>query len=90
MKPWELIRYTWADVMKMILGIQWKDAGIRRAALLIHWSLVDKKSRVGIDKWPLPFDDKEDDKTSTFSRLKQRQLAAREKYQLELKQNNHA
>lgn len=75
MKPWELIRYTWADVMKTIMGIQWKDAGIRRAALLIHWSLVDKGGRIDIDKWPLPFDDtkaRSDERKAEYQRLKQK------------------
>ena len=66
----------------MILGIQQKDSGLRRAAYLIHCSLVDKKNRVDIGEvFPLPFDDKKQ-KTSTIARLKQ--------IHLDLKKNNHA
>lgn len=65
--------------MKTVLGLQQKESGLRRAAFLIHCSLVEKKHRVSEAKyWPLPFDDNES-KTSVFERLKQRQLSLKEK-----------
>jgi hypothetical protein len=73
-----LIRYTWADVMKMILGIQQKGEHIRRAAYIIHCSLVEKKHRADMQEiMPLPYDS-ESEKTSIISRLKQKQLQLRE------------
>jgi hypothetical protein len=67
--------------MKMIMGIQQKESGLRRAAYIIHCSLVDKKNnRADINKmWPLPLDDKEPSNSSVMSRLKQRQLELRQK-----------
>jgi hypothetical protein len=68
--------------MKMIMGIQQKESGLRRAAYIIHCSLVDKKNRADINKmWPLPLDDKEPSNSSVMSRLKQRQLELRQKQQ---------
>lgn len=64
--------------MKMILGIQSKDGGLRRASYIIHCSLVDKNKRADINKvWPLPFDE-EDSHSSVISRLKQKQLELRQ------------
>lgn len=82
-KPWELLRYTWADCMKLLLGVQQRDEGLRRAAYIIHCSLIPKKDRADISEiFPLPFDTETDEKTSTLSRLKQRQ------FELRKKQNN--
>jgi hypothetical protein len=64
------------------MGIQQKESGLRRAAYIIHCSLVDKKNRADINKmWPLPLDDKEPSNSSVMSRLKQRQLELRQKQQ---------
>jgi hypothetical protein len=44
--------------MKTIYGIQQKTEGLRKAAYLLHCSLIEKKNRVDItDYWPLPFDE---------------------------------
>jgi hypothetical protein len=60
--------------MKTTLGIQQRDSGLRRAAYLIHCSLIPKKDRIGATEWmPLPFD-REDTKSNVFDRLKKRQL----------------
>ena len=67
--------------MKMVLGIQQKDAGVRRAAFLVHCSLVEK--RANIQKiWPLPFDDNSIDEEKKL----QYQLL---KAQLKLKANGN-
>jgi hypothetical protein len=59
--------------MKTLLGIQQKDEGLRRAAFIIHCSLVNKKDRADIQNiWPLPFDYGHKVETSRIERLKQR------------------
>lgn len=61
--------------MKTILGIQQQDEGLRRAAFIIHCSLVNKKDRADIGQvWPLPFDKQNKEASSRLERLKQRQL----------------
>jgi hypothetical protein len=51
-----LIRYTFADVIKMYLGIQQSQEGLRRAAFIIHCSLVKNAAKIE-DIYPLPFDE---------------------------------
>jgi hypothetical protein len=44
--------------MKTVYGIQQKTEPIRRAAYLLHCSLIEKKNRIEITEyWPLPFDE---------------------------------
>lgn len=44
--------------MKTIYGIQQKTESLRKAAYLLHCSLIEKKNRIEItDYWPLPFDE---------------------------------
>lgn len=41
----------------MMQGVQHQEQGLRKAAFLIHCSLVERKNRVKIhESWPLPFD----------------------------------
>jgi hypothetical protein len=64
-------------VLKTYYGILQSEQGLRRAAYLIHCSLVDKKNRVEINKfWPLPLDDKKS-KGGELGRLGQRILEQR-------------
>jgi hypothetical protein len=64
-------------VLKTYYGILQNEQGLRRAAYLIHCSLVEKKSRVDIkDYWPLPMDDK-NRKGRELGRLGQRILELR-------------
>jgi hypothetical protein len=59
--------------MKTIYGVQQKTESIRRAAYLLHCSLIEKKNRVDIvDYWPLPFD--EDTTVINAEKLKEYQL----------------
>jgi hypothetical protein len=56
--------------MKTLYGVQQKTESIRRAAYLLHCSLIDKKNRVDItDYWPLPFD--QDEKIIDAEKLKE-------------------
>jgi hypothetical protein len=61
-------------------GATQNQEGIRRAAYLIHCSLVDKKNRADIfDFWPLPFDKNTDAKMSVRQRLLERQKLEKQK-----------
>jgi hypothetical protein len=76
-KPWELPRYTYREVLITLYGATQNEAPIRRAAYLIHCSLVNEKHRIKINKeWPLPYDVGFDDVQTTKDRLlkKQEQL----------------
>jgi membrane protein insertase Oxa1/YidC/SpoIIIJ len=73
-KPWELPKYTYREVLLTMWGATQNQEGIRRAAFLIHCSLVAKKDRVKISEvWPLPFDTETNVHLSTIERLKKRQ-----------------
>lgn len=54
-------------------GILQSQAPLRRAAYLVHRSLIEKPVDIEAE-WPLPFDIKTDDQASTFERLKKKLL----------------
>jgi hypothetical protein len=58
-------------VLKTLYGVTQNEAPIRRAAHLIHCSLIEKNKRVNIQEfWPLPFDEvDEDNHESVLARL---------------------
>jgi hypothetical protein len=46
----------WNEVYLTLRGIWQRESGLRRAAYLIHRSLVEKPVEI-MREWPLPFDD---------------------------------
>jgi hypothetical protein len=66
-------------VLKTLYGVTQNEAPIRRAAFLIHCSLIEN-NRVNIQEfWPLPFDDADDDNhesvvTRLIRRMKEEKL----------------
>ena len=79
-KPWDLPRYTYRDVLITLYGATQNEAPIRRAAYLIHCSLVNTEHRVKINKeWPLPFDQGVEDEVALT--IKDRLLKKQEQIQ---------
>lgn len=59
----------WNEVYLTLQGIYQQEGAIRRAAYLIHRSLVEKPVEI-MKEWPLPFDDHSEEE-NTMERLKQ-------------------